>query len=335
MPAEDAGANLDGTVGDFASDTSLDESSSGDRFWSRGSDQCNFLRVFQPHVEMIIALDRSASMQRNAFDSTTRFQAFQQVIDSSIGSHPRIQYGLEQFPSWKDCGTATCCAGSVAVPPAPNHSTEIQNSMGSGCGPGDMGCQAAGIDSPSHLALGLCRDYFAKEGSQGHSSYFVLLVTDRDPTCGSDPSTGSSVCSLAVDEAAKLGANLVQTFILSLNDDASATGCLSEMASRNATYFTDGTPQFLVASDQPQLRAQLDTIMTTAEAKLCRFSLDPAPSNPDQMVVEINHARVPRDQGWSFTDTTFSEIVLTGAYCTEVTSTQGDNTPMVLDDCTF
>jgi hypothetical protein len=198
-----------------------------------------------------------------------------------------------------------------------------------------MGCQAAGIDSPSHLALGKCRDYFTQEGSQGHSSYFVLLVTDRDPTCGGDASPDSSVCSLAVDEANKLGANLVQTFVLSLNDDASATGCLEKMAGSNANYFTDGAQQFWVASDQPQLRAQLDTIMTTAEAKLCRFSLDPTPSNPDQMVVEINHAHVPRDQGWSFTDTTFSEIVLTGASCTEVSTGQGDNTPMVLDDCPF
>ena len=283
---------------------------------------------------MIIALDRSASMQRNTFDSTTRFQAFQQVVDSSIRSHPRIQYGLEQFPSWGDCGTAACCAGPVAVRPAPNHSTDIQNSMGSGCGPGDMGCQAAGADSPSHSALGKCREYFAKEGPQGQYSYFVLLVTDRDPTCGDDASTDSSVCSLAVDEASKLGANLVQTFVLSLNGDGSATSCLSEMASSNATYFTDGAQQFLVASDQPQLRDQLDTIMTTAEAKLCRFSLDPTPSNPDQMVVQINREHVPRDQGWSFTDTTFSEIVLTGAYCTEVSTTQGDNTPMVLD-CSY
>jgi hypothetical protein len=123
--------------------------------------------------------------------------------------------------------------------------------------------------------------------------------------------------------------------VLSLNDDASATGCLEKMAGSNANYFTDGAQQFWVASDQPQLRAQLDTIMTTAEAKLCRFSLDPTPSNPDQMVVEINHAHVPRDQGWSFTDTTFSEIVLTGASCTEVSTGQGDNTPMVLDDCPF
>jgi hypothetical protein len=103
------------------------------------------------------------------------------------------------------------------------------------------------------------------------------------------------------------------------------------MASSNATYFTDSAQQFLVASDQPQLRDQLDTIVTTAEAKLCRFSLDPTPSNPDQMVVQIGHEHVQRDQGWSFTDTTFSEIVLTGAYCTEVSTTQGDNTPMVRD----
>lgn len=333
VPVGDAGASPDVTVGDFASDTSLDESSPSDRFSPRGSDQC-FLRVFQPHVEMIIALDRSASMQKNAFDSTTRFQAFQQVIESSIRSHPGIQYGLEQFPSWKDCGTATCCAGPVAVPPAPNHSTDIQNSMGLGCGPGDMGCQVAGIDSPSHLALGLCRDYFAKEGHLGHSSYFVLLVTDRDPTCGGDPPAGSSVCSLAVDEAAKLGANLVQTFVLSLNGDGSATGCLEEMASSNATYFTDGAQQFWVAADQQELYDKFDAIMTTAEAKLCRFSLDPTPSNPDQMVVQINHERVPRDQGWSFTDTTFSEIVLSGTYCTEVATTQGDNTPIVFD-CPF
>jgi hypothetical protein len=280
---------------------------------------------------MIIALDRSTSMQRLEFDSTTRFQAFQQAIGTSIRSHPRIQYGLEQFPSWKDCGQATCCAGLVSVPPAPNHLTDIQGQMGSGCGLGDVGCQTAGSDSPSHFALGKCNDWFAKEGLQGHSSHFVLLATDRDPTCGSDASTDSSVCGQAVDQASKLGANLVQTFVVSLSGDASATGCLAEIADSNAKYFADGAKQLWVATDQQTLRDQLETILATVETNLCRFSLQPAPSNPDQLVVQMGHDRLQRDQGWKFTDATYSEIELFPSYCGQVTAGPGDNTPMVLD----
>jgi hypothetical protein len=280
---------------------------------------------------MIIALDRSASMQKNGFDSITRFQAFQQAVNTSIRSHPRIQYGLEQFPSWRDCGQAICCAGPVVVPPAPDHSTDIQNQMGWGCGPGEMDCQTAGTDSPSHSALGRCREYFAKEGRQGHTSYFVLLATDRDPTCGDQSSTDPGVCSLAVDEASKLGANQVQTFVVSLNGDASATGCLAEMATSNAEYFVDGTPQFWAPTGQQELRDQLESIMTTVEANLCRFSLEPVPSNPDRIVVQINHEPVPRDRGWSFTDATFGEIVLFGSYCEQVTTAERDNIPIVLD----
>jgi len=335
VAVEDAGANpgdVGGIGGDDASpDVSFDQSGPEDRFWTHGSDHCEYLNVIQPQVEMIIALDRSSSMHKNGFDSATRFQTFWEVIGNQIHSHPRIQFGLEQFPSWKDCGAAACCAGPVSVPPAPNHFTDIQNEIGPGCGLGDPVCQIAGTDSPSHKALDQCRVYFADEGQQGHSAYFVLLATDRDPTCGDGSSTDTSICGLAIDEASKLGANQVQTFIVSLNSDASAAPCLAAVAASNADYFTNGAPQFEAAADQQALRDYLDTVMTAVEANLCRFTLDPAPSNPDQMVVQIKQEKVLRDQGWSFSGSDFSEIVLSGAYCKTVTTADHDNVPIVLD----
>jgi len=112
-------------------DSSLDESSPSDRFWSHGRINAGSQRFSasgrDAHRPRPFSLDAEECIR---FDH--QVQAFQQAIDSSIRSHPRIQYGLEQFPSWKDCGTATCCAGLVAVQPAPNHSTDIQNSIGRG-----------------------------------------------------------------------------------------------------------------------------------------------------------------------------------------------------------
>ena len=209
--AVDAGGSPAGTGGVQGLDASVDQSGAGDRQRSYPLDGCaypQYLRVLSNTVEMIVALDRSTSMQQHVFDSTTRLQAAQDAIVAATGNHPGIWFGLELFPSSTDCNGASCCAGSVSVQPTFNQSTSIETQMA--CGSGDAGCPTAGDDSPSPSALQQCREYFVAEGSQGgRSSQFVLLMTDQDPTCAADSFADGTPCTSGTNEAGKLGARNV------------------------------------------------------------------------------------------------------------------------------
>jgi hypothetical protein len=332
---------LPGSAGDAggggvqASDASIDQSRPNDKTGSSRPDECAYFRnlnVQQNQVEMIIALDRSTSMQKTAFDSTTRLQAAQQAVVASTGAHPGIQFGFEQFPSSKECNGATCCAGGLSIQPAPNHAVSIQEQLT--CGSSDLGCTVASSDSPSHLALQKCSQWYTSEG-QGSSSQFVLLITDQDPTCSGGASTDASLCSQAGDEVAKLTKLGVQTFLVSLNGDAQSTNCLASIPAGPST--SAGKSQFVVATDQAGLRAKLEAIMTTVEVNMCRFSLARPPDNPNQVVVTVDHDRVPsvasgQQAGWRFSDTDPSEVVLSGSYCSEFTSGQGAPT-LAVQNC--
>ncbi|MGB8298389.1 MAG: hypothetical protein WCG85_23440 [Polyangia bacterium] len=336
-PAGDAGGDAAETGGAQPSDASIDQSSPGDKPESSHPVDCANslpLRVVRNQVEMIIALSRSSSMQQHSFDSTTRLQAAQQALSVAIGAHPSIQFGLEQFPGSTECGGATCCADSVSIPPAPDQPSSIESQMA--CASGDASCAVAGTDSPSHQALRKCRDYYANEGSLGRQSQFVLLVTDQDPTCAGDSSTADSLCASAVAVASQLGARTlgVQTFVVALNSDVSSTVCLANIAAANASGFS-GASQFFTATNQQDLHDGLEAIMALAEASLCQFLLGHPPDNPDQVVVTINHDRVPKNSsgqtdGWSFSDNSSSELVVSGSYCDQLKSGQGDSAPVVL-----
>jgi hypothetical protein len=333
-PAGDAGTDSVETGGAQVPDASVDQSSPSDKPGFNRPGECANPRplwVQANAVEMIIALDRSTSMQRETFASTTRWQAARQAILASTAAHPGIQFDIEQFPSLRDCGGQTCCADWPSV--QPYHSTSIEEQLA--CGLGDAGCPNAGDDSPSHWALHQCREYFNTEGSQGQLQ-FVLLVTDKDPSCAGDVSTDGLPCDRAVNEASKLGKNLnVQTFVVALNNDGHSPDCLKQIVSTNALNFSGDLPQLVVATDQDQLSAGFETIMTSVEANLCRFSLSRPPSNPDQVSITLDHVPVKPDptgqQGWRFSDPNSSEIVLAGPDCKKLTSAQGALKPSVQD----
>jgi hypothetical protein len=333
--ADDAGGGSVETGGAQGPEASVDQSGPSDKTGFYHPDECANARTLSVQanaVEMIIAFDRSTSMQKETFASTTRWLAARQAILASTAAHPGIQFGIEQFPSVGDCGEA-CCADWPSV--QPYHSTSIGDQLA--CGLGDAGCPIAGDDSPSHKALRQCRQHFFTEGSQGQLQ-FVLLVTDKDPSCAGNLSPADSPCTQALDEASKLGKNLnVQTFVVALNNDGHSPDCLKQIVSTNALNFTGDLPQLVVATDQDQLNTGFEAIMTSVEANLCRFSLvGRPPSNPDQVSITFNHAPVTRDPtglqgGWSFSDANSSEIVFFGSACKALTSAPGNAVPQVTD----
>ena len=333
-PAGDAGGGSAETGGAQAADASVDQSSPSDKNGSNYPDQCASSRHFYVQsnsVEMIIALDRSTSMQSEAFSSSTKWLAARQAIVASTAAHPSIRFSVEQFPSLADCGGQACCADWPSLQP-------YHSSLGDQltCGSGDAGCASAGDDSPSYDALKRCHDYFDFQSSQDHSFQFVLLVTDKGPSCAGYVAPGSSPCSQAQNEASSLGKNLgVQTFIVALNSDGHTPDCLASIADANSSNFPGNPSQLAVAANDKDLSDSLEAIMTSVEANLCRFSLKLTSNDPTQVSIASNQQHVPFDatgtQGWRF-DPTSGEVVLSGFYCKDLTSAQG-HTNLQVTDC--
>lgn len=308
-----------------SADASADVSRAVDKPWfPRGGDQCSnpsALDVKSKSVEMIIAVDRSLSMQNSQFDSTTRLQAAATAIAGAMANHPRIQFDLELFPGPQDCGGA-CCGGAVTPQAVSRDAISVENQIE--CGSGDSGCPTVGSDSPSHAALQKCNEYFRTNSRGFLSQQFVLLVTDQDPTCEGEPAINGSPCNQAIN---KIG---VQTFVVTFND-ARSTVCLASIAALS------GSSQLMVAMGQQDLHDKLETIMTTVEeSTLCRFFLARAPRNPDKMAVTINNDHVPRGaDGWNFVDSSNNQwIEISGMYCSELIQAS-DSSQIFVQDCGF
>jgi len=314
-----------------AVDASMDSLRPDDKPGFHGGDQCG-----NPHdvglksnsVEVIVALDRSLSMQNVPFDSTTRLDAAIQAIVGLIAAHTRVQFDIELFPGSQDCGGLACCAGSPAsVQPGSRNSTSLESQLV--CGTGDSACPNQGNNSPSHIALQKCRHYFANQTAPGFVSQVVLLVTDQDPTCEGDAFTNDGLCSQADGEAARLRDAGVQTFVVSLSDDASSTSCLKTIAAGSAP---NSSQLFVAVTGQAALQAAFANIMSSVEADLCRFYLARPPNSSRPITVTLNDQPVPPagssgQDGWTY-DPSSRGLVLSGKFCSAA-----DSTSPVVQDC--
>ena len=329
LPSADSGPADSGTSGARDASVSSDMTfTKGENPGPYGQDQCRsyyHLNAAGNAVEMIIALDRSTSMQQHPFDGMTRLQAAQAAIGKATKDHDGIQFGLTLFP-WPSCGGgASCCAGDTN--PLDNLESQVN------CSNADGGCPSFGSDSPSNFALRRCYEYFTKElPSKKATIRFVLLITDKDPACSADASSGFSLCGPAIDAAKQLGQFGVQTFVVSLGSDANSTTCLQSIAELNASalYFA-GDTQFFWVPNQQQLGQQIDSIMTKVGKNLCRFTLVGQPSGqplgPDQVQVEVNGKNVPRD-GYRF-DQNPNSLEILGDSCTDLLNGSSSAVPNV------
>jgi hypothetical protein len=325
-------AVLDGGGGSGGGSTVPDASRDSARGGNGGSEQCGANAHYQQvgvgpnSVEMIVALDRSSSMETNTLGTTTRLQAAQDAIKKMAGDHPGIRFGLDVFP----VSSNSCGLSQLVFKPEFNRLAGTDNLA---CGSSDAGCLPPGLsDSPSHKALGDSIEYFRSWGASGSWSQVVLLITDRDPICASYPSSTLDICNQMVDLASKFGnAGL---FIVALAGDKASTSCLSRVASANNPFYFGNPPdRFSIAPTQDELGKKLGEIAFFVEQSLCRFPLVTQQShvadNPDQVVVSINnqpvqHVPAAGGEGWSIDH---NALILSGSYCDTIKSEQ--HTPIV------
>jgi hypothetical protein len=332
LPSADSGPGDSGSGGARDTGVSFDAPPVSVEKTGSFSEQCRSnthgAYVSPYDVQMVIALDRSSSMQQKLFDGTmSRLQAAQAALKQALSEHTGIDYFLEPFP----CAGPYCYCGrgSTCCTVEPSLLTSIENQMGCGFADGGWGCSPSGNDSPSHQALRLSREYLLNpRWSPPHAFRFILLITDKDPTCSGDASIDA--CGQAKDEAARNLISSVQTFVLSLNSDSSGTPCLQDIANASATA---GAPsQFSTATYQQELKQQIGEILTKVEKNRCWFYVDGPPNGqsstvnqPVQVMVDGNY--LPSERGYNYNPIN-KTLVLDEAPC-EAWLKSGDPAPTV------
>jgi hypothetical protein len=271
--------------------------------------------------EVVIALDRSYSMFQHKPGARSWWQVAKQELSTYIEANEgAIMFGYEEFPGRAQCDPGVgCCGSSVLVSPYLNSHWDIEKQWHCD-GPASF-CYETTVESPSGDALGRIRSFFDQE-TDPVPDRFVLLVTDGDPSCGSNPDE----CDRAQRQANKLfSMGGIKTMVLAIGDDARSSMCLDMVAMMGQTGGA-GSPSFIWAGDQNHLQDQLQKAMAPAEERACRFLMRAEVKNREKLSVAANFMPVPRDpthrEGWDFDPPDAPELQIYGSVCTKLKSNE-------------
>lgn len=260
---------------------------------------CNTVRLSadQENPRVVIALDRSLSMlQPVTPGGASRLQMVQKALSAAFKAFsPSVHFGYEEFPV--QCSDGGCCASEVVYPPSPNAVQAIEKRFR--CEAEPSTCYKTASDSPSHLALHRCKEFFyisARNERGTPPPRYVLLITDDDPGCAATTST----CSRALDEIADLGRVGVKTVVVGVSEELRTSGCLDRMAATGGAP-REGSPSHHLAPDETQLNQVLNEVLNKISIAACRFRFD-APVTSDRLMVSVAGQLVRRDparqDGW-------------------------------------
>jgi hypothetical protein len=267
-------------------------------------------------AEVIVVLDRSSSMaelssgtQERKWDILTT--ALNDVISAS---NAEIGWGLKLFPE----GTKTdfrCAANTIVplihVPVAEQNAPTVTDFI--------LASGPTGTGTPTADAMTFAIAHLAERDKLNNSQKFILLATDGDPTCP-DSTSGISAAVAAIAAGLKQG---YPTFVIGVDTTAKTTvATLDQMAKAGGRprEGAPGTPSFYLASTQNELAEALGAI--TSAVATCRFDLSPIPPVPENIAVDFNGTRAPRDpaklNGWDYTTADNSQLEVYGDFCTAI-----------------
>jgi len=265
--------------------------------------------------DLLILLDKSLSMNEdpktgmNCAANTPGCSKWDQVttaINQVVAATPSAWWGLKFFA---DSTTDTNCgmAAGAAVMPAANSAAAIATAM----------MTRPSSSTPTRAAVAAAGQYL--RGLNDMNQRFIILATDGLPTCGTMVPDGGAGrpnfmtpdpgAEAAVADEAAMG---TKTFVIGIatTNDQTATTTLMNMAANGMT----GQPYFPVAST-----ADLVTALGAIQgaAKSCIFPLGRVPPNPDNIRVDGDGVKIPKDttntNGWNYTNT--MTIQLYGQAC--------------------
>jgi hypothetical protein len=244
--------------------------------------------------------------------------ARQEVLDLLKALQGGISFGFMEFPSRFSCDQGfACCASRVLVPPAANNMFEIDHEIR--CDSAASGCFDLSVDSPTGDALMRVRNFFDREPAAA-ADRFLLLVTDGNPSCGSDTS-----CEGTVAEAARLADTTgVKTIVVALGEDVKTSTCLDMIAVAGGMART-GTPRYAWGGTVAELHQALDEAMAPVIDESCRLTFRNAAPKAEKVSVLMrtnsatSFVEIPRDasrkEGWNFDPPGSLEMRLYGSPC--------------------
>ena len=263
---------------------------------------------------VIVALDRSSSMNA-PFGATTEVRAALTALDDvSLRYQTSVRFGYVEFPgvsSTPSCSDVYgCCAGRI-WPPF-NDYMAFQYTAHT-CDKPSFECVTSSEERPTAEALRACFDAYRQPGTSAGNRY-VLLITDDAPTCGGGVGSGCSAATMVMN----LRDASVRTYVVVLGG-VTNNDCLKAMAFAGGTE-TGASPYYYSAVSPEMLSTTISKIAGTIAKDVCRLELWDPVADPDQVALFLGTSRLKRGgpDGWDFDDKNGEWVTLQGAACEQL-----------------
>lgn len=282
--------------------------------------------------ELMLVLDRSGSMQRDAagrrpsdgnFMAPTRWTATVTALDEVLQmTQAGVSWGLQMFPFPKTTTQTDPLACKGDAPPtnepAFNAHGAIMATVNDSAPPLDIGT------TPTRAAIAATTEYLKSRTTTNPK--YILLATDGEPNECSNPDdpatvrspTGNAAATVQAVQAASAAGFPVFVVGLAVGASANTMNQLAVAGGRPK----DGDTKFYSVTSSAELRTALLAIASAVSD--CTFQLGDAPPAPDEVAVDVGSMRVSRDpthaNGWDYGDAEKKTIVLYGPICEDVKS---------------
>ncbi len=294
-------------------------------------------------VEILVLLDRSASMARDSMDNdippSTAISKWNQIVPAltevvnSVGGD--ISWGLKSFPEDGAQCVASTLTTKIDVPIAEKNGAEITRIV--------MSTLPTGNGTPTGGTFEVATNYLRSRANDHRK--FILFATDGQPSCtggvGSLAYTGGGsvaavgAATAGITAAAKAG---FHTFVVGVATKETDTVSLNEWALAGLEPRNDPNPlatRYYLGSTKAELVSVFTTI--TSVAQTCVFPLSKPPPVPDNIAVKVVGVKAPADSsntnGWNYTDASKTAVEVFGPWCDMIKSTAAGNRVEIIFGC--
>jgi Mg-chelatase subunit ChlD len=280
-------------------------------------------------AEILLVLDRSGSMKEIPTGSTmTKWDVVVPGINEVVTTtDAAVSWGLKVFPEGEG---QMCIAASVtaAIPVA------IAKANAAAVTAEVTATTPAGNGTPTGAAINAAVAYL-KTLTEPNPK-IILLATDGEPTCaatGSNTAAAQAFAVKAITDAATAGYKTVVVGVATTK--TATTQALNDMAVAGQMARVDPDPtatKFYLASTKDELVKALQKI--TGEVSNCVFDLKATPPDPDNIAVQINGQKAPKDtthmNGWDYTGTGYLRVEVFGQWCDQLKAADAQKVNFVL-----
>lgn len=293
-------------------------------------------------VDILVLLDRSASMARDSLDNpipagSTVVSKWDQIVPaltqvmSQVGGD--ISWGFKTFPE----GNGTQCAQStltpkIDVPIAPMNVAAVTSAI--------MTTLPTGNGTPTGATFEVATTHL-RSIADDHRK-FILFATDGQPSCmgsvGSLSYTGGGsvqavgAATNAISAAAQAG---FHTFVVGVATKDTDTATLDAWATAGMEPRSDPNPlakRFYLGATKNELVSVFTTITNVAQT--CVFPLSKVPPVPSNIAVKVMGTKAPFDAsnttGWNYVDSTTVQVY--GSWC-DMIKTSAANMVQIIYGC--